>query len=166
MVEKQDQVLKSFLLNFFQIGFTYHFPCNYWWQNATDTDIHSTCTFLHMFTYMYYAGIFWKQHEAATKDHQGMWWHPLKIRFRHCIQYQSNGAYKTLHQSGTCISKLPSQHTLWDNMHHIEASASFSPEDDSMLIKAAQVGTCPKRNKWILLILDKMHFHLVSASGV
>ena len=100
--------------------------------------------------------LFWKQqHEAATKDPRGMRWHPLMIRFCLYIQYQSSGAYETLRQSG--ILKLPSQRTLRDYTHHIEASAGFSPEADSMLMKAAQVDTCPERNKCILLILDEMH---------
>ena len=34
---------------------------------------------------------------------------------------------------------------LRDNTHHIEASAGFSPEADSMLIKVAQIGTWEKQ---------------------
>ena len=77
------------------------------------------------------------------------------IRWCLYIHYRSSGAYESLRQSG--VLKLPSQRTLRDYTHHTEAAPGFSAEVDSMLMKAAEIATCPERNKCILLLLDEMH---------
>lgn len=51
-----------------------------------------------------------------------------------------------LRQSG-CLH-LPSQRTLWDYTHYIK---------DEMLVSAANLTTCPEREKCVLLLLDEMH---------
>ena len=101
--------------------------------------------------------LFWKQQlEAATrKDQRGMRWHPLMIRWCLYIHYRSSGAYEALRQSG--VLKLPIQRTLRDYSHHTEAAPGFSAEVDAMLMRAAEVTTCPERNKVVLLLLDEMH---------
>ena len=72
--------------------------------------------------------------------------------FEYRCLYRSSGAYEALHDSG-CI-KLPLQRTLRDYTHYVKASTGFSSEVDGMLVKAA---TCPEREKWVILLLDKMH---------
>ncbi len=47
--------------------------------------------------------------------------------------------------------------TLRDYTHHTEAAPGFSAEVDSMLMRAAEVDTCPERSKCMLLLLDEMH---------
>ena len=69
--------------------------------------------------------------------------------------YRSSGAYETLRESG-CL-RLPSQCTLRDYTHYVEAAAGFSHQVDMMLHKAAKVGVCPEREKLVLLLLDEMH---------
>ena len=63
--------------------------------------------------------------------------------------------YEALQDSG-CI-KIPSQRTLRDYTHYVEASTGFSSEVDKMLIQAAKVGTCPEREENVVLLLDEMH---------
>ena len=69
---------------------------------------------------------------------------------------RSSGAYEALRDSG-CI-KLPSQRTLRDYTHYVEACTGFSSEVDQMLIKASKVESCcPEREKCVILLLDEMH---------
>ncbi len=60
-----------------------------------------------------------------------------------------------LRQSG-CLH-LPSQRTLRDYTHYIKARMGFSSEVDEMLVSAANLTTCPEREKCVLLLLDEMH---------
>ena len=60
-----------------------------------------------------------------------------------------------LYHSG-CI-RLPSQQTLRDYTYYVKASTGFSSEGDEMLMKAADISSCPERDKCVLLLLDEMH---------
>lgn len=73
--------------------------------------------------------------------------------------YRSSGCYDTLRK---CI-QLPSERTLQDYTHYEEAKLGFSSDIDRMLINAAQVKTCPAREKYVILLLDEMHIreHLI-----
>ena len=67
--------------------------------------------------------------------------------------YRSSGCYDTLRK---CIC-LPSERTLQDYTHYVEAKLGFSSDVDRMLINAAKVKTCPEREKCVILLLDEMH---------
>ena len=69
--------------------------------------------------------------------------------------HRSSGAYETLRSSG-CLW-LPSQRTLRDHTHYVQAAPGFSQEVDLMLLHAAKVDTCPERKKCAMLLLDEMH---------
>ncbi|KAL5469038.1 hypothetical protein EMCRGX_G030227 [Ephydatia muelleri] len=101
--------------------------------------------------------IFWQQQmqAAAKKDARMMRWHPLMIRWCLSLRHKSSGAYEALRDSG-CL-KLPSQRTLRDYTHYIEAKCGFSVEVDFMLQKAAKVESCPERDKCTILLLDEMY---------
>ena len=68
---------------------------------------------------------------------------------------RSSGGYETLRNS-TCVH-LPSQRTLRDYTHYVQASTGFSNEVDQMLTKVARVAACPDREKCTILLLDEMH---------
>ena len=53
--------------------------------------------------------------------------------------------------------RLPSERTLQDYTHYVEARQGFDPAVDKLLIKAVKVHSCPEREKCVLLILDEMH---------
>ena len=67
--------------------------------------------------------------------------------------YRSSGCYDTLRK---CL-QLPSTRTLQDYTHYAEAKLGFSSDVDKMLINAAQIDTCPAREKCVILLLDEMH---------
>ena len=71
------------------------------------------------------------------------------------MQYLSSGAYEALRESG--IIKLPSQRTLRDYTHHIEAAPGFSTDTDILLMKAAEIDVCPDRDRNVLLLIDEMY---------
>ena len=68
---------------------------------------------------------------------------------------RSSGAYEALRDSG-CL-KLPSQCTMRDYTHYIEAECGFSVEVDIMLLKAAKIESCPDRDKCTIVLLDEMY---------
>ena len=68
---------------------------------------------------------------------------------------RSSSAYESLRSSG-CL-QLPSQRTLRDYTHYVQAATGFSTEVDRMLMKAAKVDPCPEREKCMILLLDEMH---------
>ena len=67
--------------------------------------------------------------------------------------YRSSSCYDTLRK---CI-QLPSARTLQDYTHYVEPKLGFSSDVDRMLINAAQVNTCPAREKCVILLLDEIH---------
>ena len=69
--------------------------------------------------------------------------------------FRSSGAYEALRSSG-CL-QLPSQRTLRDYTHYVEAHTGFSDAVDRMLMNTAKVGSCSEREKCVLLLLDEMH---------
>ena len=79
---------------------------------------------------------------------------------------RSSGAYETLRNSA-CVH-LPSQRTLRDYTHYIQASTGFSNEVDEMLMKVARVSTCPDREKCTLLLLDgiRVYISLIERHGL
>ena len=92
----------------------------------------------------YFQKIFWQQQALASskKDHRGMRWHPLMIKWCIYLRAHSQGAYETLLQS-KCI-QLPSQRTLRDYSHHLKPGPGFSAK-------------CAEREKYVMQLLDEMH---------
>ncbi len=68
---------------------------------------------------------------------------------------RSSGAYEALRSS--CCLRLPSQRTLRDYTHYVQAQTGFSDAVDKMLMDTAKMGSCPERDKYTLLLLDEMH---------
>ena len=72
-----------------------------------------------------------------------------------CYICRSNGAYEALRDSG--FFKLPSQRTLRDYTHYIEAKCGFSVQVDCMLQKTAKNHSCPERDKCVILLVEEMY---------
>ena len=53
--------------------------------------------------------------------------------------------------------RLPSERTLQDYTHYVDAKPGFSLDVDKLLIKASKVDSCPERDKCVLILLDEMH---------
>ena len=53
--------------------------------------------------------------------------------------------------------KLPSQRTLRDYTYYTRSDIGFSSSVDQQLMEAANVVSCPERDKYIIIILDEMH---------
>lgn len=101
--------------------------------------------------------LFWEQQmkAASVKDARAMRWHPLMVKWCLYLQHKSSGAYELLRESG--VIKLPSQRTLKDYTHYIQAAPGFSPKVDQQLMEAAELATCPEFKKYVFLLLDEMH---------
>lgn len=101
--------------------------------------------------------LFWEQQmkAASVKDARAMRWHPLMVKWCLYLQHKSSGAYELMRESG--VIKLPSQRTLKDYTHYIQATPGFSPKVDQQLMEAAEIATCPEFKKYVFLLLDEMH---------
>ena len=103
-----------------------------------------------------FARVFWDtQREASLKDPRQMRWDPVMVRWCLYLRHLSSTAYETLRESGAI--RLPSQRTLRDYTHHTEATAGFSKQVDEQLRVAAQLTSCPEREKCVIIIMDEMH---------
>ncbi len=77
------------------------------------------------------------------------------IKWALYLHHQSSGAYETLRSSG-CVA-LPSQRTLRDYSHHVEACVGFSDQVDRQLMSVPEVAEVEEWQKYVILILDEMH---------
>lgn len=104
-----------------------------------------------------FARIFWEQQLQAVslKNARSMRWEPMMIRWCLYLRHLSTGAYETLRSSGAV--KLPSQRTLRDFTHFTQATSGFSNEVDRQLMDLAEIGTCPEKEKYIVILMDEMH---------
>ena len=66
-------------------------------------------------------------------------WHSLMVKWCLYLQHKSSGADELVRESG--VIKLPSQRTLKDYTHYIQATPGFSPKVDQQLMEAAEIAT-------------------------
>ena len=99
--------------------------------------------------------LIWEQQRKASSltDSHSMKWHPLVVKWCLYLRHISSKGYEMLRESG-CI-KLPSQRTLRDYTHYVNASIGFSAEVDQHLIDVANLSK--DRNKYVVLVIDEMH---------
>lgn len=71
------------------------------------------------------------------------------------LRHLSSSAYETLRKTG--VLSLPSQRTLQDYTYYTEAPPGFSLGVDQQLMDAANINSCPEREKQVILLLDEMH---------
>ena len=134
-------------------------------DDSIDDDMHSIMqeenqTILKNFPEGSFARLFWKQQlDAASrrdrKSKQGMRWDPLMIKWCLYLRHKSSGAYELLRDSG-CIS-LPSQRTLRDYTHYVNATVGFSNEVDVQLSRAAKLESCESHEKCVIMLMDEMY---------
>ena len=84
-----------------------------------------------------------------------MRWHPLIIRWCLYLRHLSGRSYELLQESG--VIKLPSQRTLRDYTYYTKATCEFSEDVDQQLMMAAKIHSCPEREKYVIILMDKMH---------
>ena len=101
--------------------------------------------------------IFWEQQIKASnlKNPRSMKWHPLMIRWCIYLRHLSGRAYESLRDSN--VIKLPSQRTLRDYTFYTTAKPGFSASVDQQLLDCAQVESCPRRDLYVILMMDEMH---------
>ena len=84
-----------------------------------------------------------------------MKWHPMMIRCCLYLRRQSGKAYDALRNSA--VISLPSQRTLRDYTHCVQACSGFSAEIDEHLLDAMKITSCENHEKLVILLLDEMH---------
>ena len=94
--------------------------------------------------------------ECSIKEEpKGMKWHPMMIRWCLYLRHHSGQTYEALRDSG--VISLPSQRTLRDYTHCVQARSGFSAEVDEHLSAAMKLASCEDHEKLVVLLLDEMH---------
>ena len=102
--------------------------------------------------------VFWDAQKRAlsVKKLSAMQWDPVIIRWCLYLRHLAgSGAYEMLRESGAI--KLPSQRTLRDYTYYTKTKSGFGDDVDQQLMEAAQIHTCPERDKYVVLVMDEMH---------
>ncbi len=71
------------------------------------------------------------------------------------MRHLSSSAYEVLRNSG--IVRLPSQRLLRDYTYYTQSASGFAHGVDKQLMEAANLATCPEREKYVIIIMDEMH---------
>ena len=103
------------------------------------------------------ARIFWEQQlkAASSKDRRQIRWHPIVVKWCLYLRHQSSSAYESLRKSGCLL--LPSQRTLRDYTHYVNATVGFSDDVDQQLMEAAEMSSLDEYQKCVVVILDEMY---------
>ena len=102
--------------------------------------------------------VFWDAQKRAlsVKKLSAMHWDPVIIRWCLYLRHLAgSSAYEMLRESGAI--KLPSQRTLRDYTYYTKTKSGFGDDVDQQLMEAAQIHTCPERDKYVVLVMDEMH---------
>ena len=89
--------------------------------------------------------VFWDQQQQANaaRSANGRRWHPLMIKWCLYLRHISSSGYEVLRNSG--VISLPSQRTLRDYTHFLEAAPGFSAQVDQLLMDVSKVTSCQVR---------------------
>ena len=101
--------------------------------------------------------LLWEQQKQAlsAQSTKGMRWHPLIIKWRLSLRLKSPAAYRTLTESGFLV--LPSERTLRDYTHYINALTGYNDEVDVHLAEASRLKDTPPYQRCVILAIDEMH---------
>lgn len=101
--------------------------------------------------------VFWDAQKRAlsVKKLSAMRWDPVIIRWCLYLRHLAgSSAYEMLRESGAI--KLPSQRTLRDYAYYTKTKSGFGDDVDQQFMEAAQIYTCPEKDKYIALVMDEM----------
>ena len=100
--------------------------------------------------------LFWEQQLQAlhAKDRRQLRWHPMLIKWCLNLKLLSSSSYRALRSSGVLV--LPSERTLRDYTHWVEAATGFSEDVDRQLIEEAKIKSIPDFQKYICLVFDEV----------
>ena len=85
-----------------------------------------------------FLGLFWEQQKQALslQDKRQMRWHPMIIKWCLSVKFCSSSAYSALRST---VLTLPSERTLRDYTHWIEAKPGMASDCDKLLLEEVQL---------------------------
>lgn len=100
--------------------------------------------------------LFWDEQLRATKSKstKQVRWHPAMIKWCLSLKLLSSSTYHALRSSGVLV--LPSERTLRDYTHWIEADSGFVDEVDDQLRTEVKIDTLKEYQKHICLLFDEV----------
>lgn len=100
--------------------------------------------------------LFWKQQVDAlqVRDRRQIKWHPMMIRWCLSSKLLSSASYHALRSSNLLV--LPSERTLRDYTHLVQAKPGFQSEQDEQLCREAKINAIPEYQKFVCLVFDEV----------
>ena len=100
--------------------------------------------------------IFWDQQLQAARlsDMRQMRWHPVMIRWCLNLKMLSSAAYHAMRTSN--FITLPSERTLRDYTHYVQARPGFQDDIDVDLKREARLDELPEWKKYVVVVIDEM----------
>ena len=100
--------------------------------------------------------LFWDQQLQAARlsDARQMRWHPVMIRWCLNLKMLSSAAYHAMRTSD--FISLPSERTLRDYTHYVQARPGFQDDIDADLKREAKVEELPGWKKYVVVMIDEM----------
>ena len=100
--------------------------------------------------------LFWKQQLGAIKVRykRQIKWHPMMIRWCLSLKLLSTASYRALRSSNLLV--LPSERTLRDYTHLVQAKPGFQPDLDKQLCRDAKIDTIPEHQKYVCIVFDEV----------
>ena len=102
-----------------------------------------------------FQSIFWRQLQSLKlKDKRQVRWHPTLIRWCLHLKLMSTATYDALRSTG--ILTLPSERTLRDYTHWMEAGPGFIDKVDQHLMSQTNISSLPEFQKYVCLVFDEV----------
>ena len=100
--------------------------------------------------------LFWDQQLQAARlsDARQMRWHPVMIRWCLNLKMLSSAAYHAMRTSD--FISLPSERTLHDYTHYVQARPGFQNDIDADLKREAKLEELPGWKKYVVVMIDEM----------
>ena len=100
--------------------------------------------------------LFWDQQLQAARlsDARQMRWHPVMIRWCLNLKMLSSAAYHAMRTSD--FISLPSERTLRDYTHYVQARPGFQDDIDADLKREAKLEELPEWKKYVVVMIDEM----------
>ena len=100
--------------------------------------------------------LFWDQQLEAGKvrDKRRIRWHPMLIRWCLSLKMLSSSSYNALRSSNILV--LPSERTLRDYTHSVQAKPGFHSDLNQMLCREAKIDSIPEYQKFVCLVFDEV----------
>ena len=125
-------------------------------KELTSTMEENNAAILAQFPVGSFKRLFWEQQMQAARlsNTKQMKWHPVMIKWCLNLKLLSSSSYHALRTTG--FLHLPSERTLCDYTHYVQARSGFQNDVDGDLKREANVTNLEEWKKHVVVLIDEM----------